>query len=229
MQAAIHQPQYLPYLGYFDKIDQADLFVILDNVQFKKNEWQNRNKIKSAQGWQWITVPVFHHYPEKICEVRINNTVDWRRKHLRTLEINYHPAPFFGDYFSFFQDLYKKEWPALAELNRTIIEFLMEALGIKRPVCLASRLTNREEPTERLTDICKAVGADTYLAGVGGRQYMDLDRFKKANIKVIFQVFQHPVYPQLHGPFEPALSVIDLLFNCGPNSLAIIRQGRVSS
>lgn len=229
MLAAIHQPQYLPWVGYFDKVDQADVFVFLDNVQFKKNEWQNRNKIKTAQGWQWITVPVLHHHPQKIRDVQINHRQDWRRKHLRALEINYHPAPFFKDYIPFFRNLYKKEWTALAVLNRTVTEFLLEALGIRKPILLASRMTLRDDPTDRLIDICKTVGADTYLTGMGGQNYLDLSRFEEANIKVVFQAFRPPVYPQLYGPFEPALSVVDLLFNGGPKSLAMIRQGRESS
>ena len=226
MRVAIHQPQYLPWLGYFDKIDQVDLFVILDNVQFKKNEWQNRNRIKSAQGWQWMTVPVLHHHPENICDVQINNREDWNRKHLHALEINYRRAPFFRNYHPFFQDLYNKEWLTLDVLNRTTVEFLMEALGIKRPVLLASRMKLRDEPTDRLIDICRVVGADTYLTGKGGENYLALDRFEEANLQVVYQNFQHPVYAQLYGPFEPALSAVDLLFNCGPQSLSIIRQGR---
>ncbi|MGH7275141.1 MAG: WbqC family protein [Nitrospiria bacterium] len=226
MRVAIHQPQYLPWLGYFDKVDQVDLFVMLDNVQFKKNEWQNRNRIKTAQGWQWMTVPVFHQYPEKIGDIRINNQVDWKRKHLHAVQTNYNRSPYFRDYYPFFEDLYKKEWPALSVLNCNIIEYLMGILGIKRKILLSSQMKLRDGPTERLIDICRAVGADTYLTGKGGENYLDLDRFEEANINVELQSFEHPVYPQLYGPFEPALSVIDLLFNCGPQSLDILRQGR---
>jgi hypothetical protein len=226
MQVAIHQPQYLPWLGYFDKIDQSDLFVILDNVQFKKNEWQNRNKIKTAQGWQWLTVPVLHQSREKIGDVRINNKVDWKRKHLHALQTNYHRSPYFRDYYPFFEGLYKKDWLALSLLNCTIIEYLTETLGMKRKMVLSSQMKLRDDPTGRLIDICKVVGADTYLTGKGGENYLALDRFEEASIKIIFQSFQPPVYPQLYGSFEPALSVIDLLFNCGPRSLDILRQGR---
>ena len=227
MRVAIHQPQYLPWLGYFDKINQCDIFVILDNVQFKKNEWQNRNKIKTPQGWQWITVPVLHsNHLEKICDVRINHQEDWRRKHLRAIEINYNRAPFFKDYYPFFQELYEKEWTHLAALNRTVIEYLMESFGIKKQVLLSSEMALREGPTDRLIDICKAVGAETYLSGKGGESYLVLDRFKDANIRVVYQDFRCPIYPQLYGPFEPDLSAIDLLFHCGPESFSTLKQER---
>ena len=226
MLIAIHQPQYLPWSGYFEKIDRSDVFGILDDVQFKKNEWQNRNRIKCADGWQWITVPVLHRFPQRICDVQINNQVDWRRKHLQALEVNYSRAPFFRDFYPFFQDLYKAEWTVLADLNRKIIEFFMDAFGLKREVLYASRMKLREEPTERLIDMCRAAGADAYLAGEGSRNYLDLRLFEEVKIRVEFQAFHPPLYPQLHGSFEPALSAVDLLFNCGPQSLALLQKGR---
>ena len=229
MVVAIHQPQYLPWLGYIDKIDRADVFAILDNVQFKKNEWQNRNRIKSSQGWQWVTVPVLHHHPEKIGDVRINNSVDWRRKHLQSIELNYSRAPHFGKYISFFRDLYLREWKSLAVLNQTIIEFLIETFKIRSRLVQASGSNTREDPNDRLIDLCRSVGADTYLAGEGSKDYLDLDRFEEAKIHVSFQSYNHPVYPQLYGSFIPGLSVVDLLFNCGPESLSILRQGRGQS
>ena len=106
----IHQPQYLPWIGYFDKINQVDAFCFLDNVQFKKNEWQNRNRIKTAQGWQWLTVPVKHRFPQTIEEVEINDTVNWRRKHLQALATNYKKTPYFDEYIEFFEDVYSNEW-----------------------------------------------------------------------------------------------------------------------
>jgi WbqC-like protein family len=226
MMVAIHQPQYLPWLGYIDKIDRSDSFVILDSVQFKKNEWQNRNRIKSARGWQWLTVPVLHRHPEKIRDVRINNAVDWRRKHLQALEINYSRAPYFQDYIPFFRDLYGRTWERLAVLNQTVIQFLIEAFGINSRVVMASDTNAREEPTDRLIDICRTVGADTYLAGDGSRNYLDSARFEKEKIRVLFQSFHPPAYEQLYGPFEPGLSAVDLLFNCGSQSLSILRKGR---
>jgi hypothetical protein len=222
---AVHQPQYLPWLGYFDKMRRADVFCYLNDVQYKKNEWQNRNRIKTAQNWQWITVPVRYRFPEKINEVQINNTTHWSKKHLQALITNYSRAPYFKAYISIFEDIFSKEWELISELNVYLIERLRSVLDIqeKRTV-ISSDLNLRNDPTDRLIDICKALGADTYLAGQGGVDYMDLERFKKNGLKLIIQEFNHPIYPQLFKDFQPHLSVVDLLFNCGLESMNIIRE-----
>ncbi len=223
MLIAIHQPQYLPWLGYLDKIDKADVFVILDNVQFKKNEWQNRNRIKTAQGCQWITVPVLYRFPEKINEVKINNKANWGRKHLQALITNYSKSACFDNYKSFFEDIFSRSWDRLVDINIEIIKFLINALDLKTRLVMASDLKLREEPTERLIDICKALNGNKYLAGKGSNNYMNVELFDKEGLEVIFQEFKHPVYNQLFGDFEPYMSSIDLLFNCGDNSLKILR------
>jgi len=231
MKVAIHQPQYLPWLGYFDKIDQADCFVLLDDVQFKKNEWQNRNKIKTAAGWQWLTVPVLHRFPQRICEVRINRTDPWSRKHLQALTSNYSSAPFFDLHRPFFEEIYGREWTLLVDLNVAAITYLAEALGMRTKLVMASSLPvpAELEATDRLIAICQAVGANTYLSGVGGREYLDLAPFEEAGIGVLFQAFQTRPYPQRFGVFVADLSIVDLLFNCNDQSLQIIRQGREES
>lgn len=221
MMVAIHQPQYLPWLGYFNKIKQADIFCFLDTVQFKKNEWQNRNRIKTAQGWQWLTVPVRFRFPDPINAVRIQNRQNWRHKHLQSLMTNYRKTPFFDAYFSLFRDIYDREWRSLAELNIMLIEQLTDALGVPRPLFLrASSLAGiSDHPTDRLIDICQSVSADTYLSGPAGADYMDVDRFRGRGVSVIFQDFAHPVYPQRFGEFISHLSAVDLLFNRGPESV----------
>jgi hypothetical protein len=226
MIIAIHQPQYLPWLGYFDKIEQSDVFVFLDNVQFKKNEWQNRNKIKTSDGWQWLSVPVIHSFGQKIFEVEINNTVQWGRKHLNALVTHYSKAPFFQDHIDFFEKTYSQEWRHLAEINIHLIYYLTDTLGMKnKKFILASDLSAKEGSTERLADICRQLSCDVYLSGRDGSKYLDLDLFEQEGIQVIFQDYKHPQYPQLYGDFEPFLSVIDLLFNCGPESLSILKKG----
>jgi len=224
----IHQPQYLPWIGYFDKISKADFFCFLDDVQFKKNEWQNRNRIKTAQGWQWLTVPVKHRFPQTIEEVEINKTVNWRRKHLQALATNYKKAPFFDEYIEFFEDIYSNEWEFLSELNIYVIDKLCDILNLQTKTVLTSSFKISGDPTDRLIDICKALGADTYLSGKDGANYMDKERFKERGIEVLFQDFQHPVYPQLYGEFESSLSIVDLLFNCGPDSMARVRESNPS-
>lgn len=229
MMASIHQPQYLPWLGYIDKIDRVDIFILLDNVQYKKNEWQNRNRIKTSQGWQWITVPVLYRFPEKINEVRINNNVDWRRKHLIAIETNYRRTIYFKKYFPYLEEIYRKEWERLVDINVALIKTLINIFGIKKEILIASEIETGDDPDGRLIDLCKASGADTYLSGKDGPKYMDMEAFEKAGIKVAIQDFKHPVYPQLYGGFEPNLSSIDLLFNCGEMGIEIIRKGRISS
>ena len=224
MMVAIHQPQYLPWLGYFDKMQRADVFCYLDNVQYKKNEWQNRNRIKTAQGWQWITVPVGYRFPQKINEVNINDTVKWKQKHLQALLTNYSKAPFYKEFIDCFEGAYAKKYARLSELNIHLIGTLREILGLgQKPILTASELTLSTDPTERLIDICRAAGGDTYLAGKDGARYMDLERFLDSGIKVVFQDFIHPVYPQLFGNFVSHLSIVDLLFNCGTESMEIIQ------
>ncbi len=224
MIISIHQPQYLPWLGYFDKIDRSETFVFLDNVQFKKNEWQNRNKIKTAEGWQWLTVPVLHNFGQTIHDVKINNTVQWGRKHLSALLTNYSKAPFFSEYIEFFKSLFTAEWESLADFNIHVIMFLIEALGLSgKKIIKASEFEQRHGNTNRLIDICKKLGGNVYLSGKDGANYMDLAKFKEEKIDVIFQEYKHPVYSQLYGEFEPFLSVLDLLFNCGPESLSILK------
>ncbi|MGD8942552.1 MAG: WbqC family protein [Desulfobacterales bacterium] len=225
MIVAVHQPQYLPWLGYFDKMRRADVFCYLDDVQYKKNEWQNRNRIKTAQGCQWLTVPVRYHFPEKINEVKINNTTGWRKKHFQALVTNYSRARFYKTYSTIFEDAFARDWEFISDLNIHLLTHLREALEIHtKPTVISSDLELRDEPTDRLVDICKAVGADTYLAGQGGADYMDPERFEKNGIQVIFQDFKHPVYTQLFADFESHLSIVDLLFNCGPESMDVISR-----
>ena len=225
---AIHQPQFLPWLGYFDKLDRSDVFCLLDTVQYKKNEFQNRNRIKTADGWQWLTVPVTYRFPQRIYEVGLNQTVDWQRKHLRSLETNYRKAPYFDTYIARFEEFYQQSYEMLVDVNVACIQLLMDLLGLNSKVVLASSLqVETDDSTLRLVKICQALDGDAYLSGKDGAKYMDLDTFHKDQLELVFQDFNHPEYPQCYGPFEPNLSVVDLLFNCGPESLTIIREASI--
>jgi hypothetical protein len=222
---AIHQPQYLPWLGYFDKMRRADVFCFLDNVQYKKNDWQNRNRIKNAQGWQWLTVPVHYRYPQKISEVTINNSVKWKKKHLQALISNCNRTPYFKQSLDIFERVYSETWESLSDLNIILINRLRSALGIDpRPTVKASDFDLREDPTDRLIDICKALNADTYLSGQDGIKYMNMERFRQSGIRVEVQNFQHPVYPQVFKGFQSHMSAVDLLVNCGAKSLEKIEE-----
>jgi len=226
MIISIHQPQYLPWLGYFDKILKSDVFVLLDNVQFKKNEWQNRNRIKTARGWQWLTVPVIHKFSQKIYEVKINNTVLWGKKHLKTLVTNYSKTVFFKQHIAFFEQAFAREWGCLVDLNIHFIRYLADGLGLsEKRLVRASAYDLREDATERLIDLCKELQGDVYLSGRDGAKYMNTALFEKEGIQVVFQDYHHPRYPQLYGAFEPSLSAVDLLFNCGPESRSVLAKG----
>lgn len=226
MRVTIHQPQFLPWLGYLDKIDQADLFIVLDTVQFKKNEWQNRNRIRTAAGWQWLTVPVLQHFGQRIDDVLINPTAAWQAQHLRALDMHYARAPYRDRYVPELRELYEQSWTKLSELNRATIQWLLKAYGIATPVQSASEWNARAEPTDRLVDLCRAVGATAYLAGPGADGYMDKPRFEASGVRLEMQVFQHPRYCQVYEPFEPNLSALDLLLMQGPDALATLRRSR---
>ncbi len=225
MIVAVHQPQYLPWLGYFEKIDKADVFVLLDTVQYKKNEWQNRNKIKSDKGWQWLTVPVTYKFPELIKDVAINNTDRWQHRQRQTIISCYRRAPYWKVLENFFEEVFSNEWRCISQLNIFVVKELCKILAIDTPLHVASELGEfPDDPDERLIAITKYFHATAYLAGSGGRGYMDLDKYQSNNIEVLFQAYEHPVYNQLFGNFEPHMSVIDLIFNHGPESRSILRN-----
>jgi hypothetical protein len=224
MIVAVHQPQYLPWLGYFAKIESADVFVLLDSVQFKKNEWQNRNRIKTAAGWQWMTVPVTYQFPQRIREVAVDNRQRWQHKQRQAIVSNYRQAPWWDALVPFMEEILTRRWDSLAMLNIFTVKSLAGILGIETPLYVASELPAfPDDPDERLIAITKHFGADTYLAGSGGREYMDLPRYEQSGIAVLFQDYRHPEYEQLFGAFEPFMSVVDLIFNHGKESLKILK------
>ena len=221
MILAAHQPQYLPWLGYFDKMARADHFVLLDTVQFKKNEWQNRNRIRAASGWQWLTVPVHARFPARFDEVEADQTAPWRRKHAATLRQAYARAPHRDDILRPLERLLQRPLHRLAQINIEAIRLLADLLEVRTETILASTLSGIPEgPDERLIALCRRFGADSYLAGAGGRDYMDLEAWRRAGIEVIFQDFHGPVYDQGRPGFEANLSAVDFLMHCGPGPIA---------
>lgn len=225
MLVTIHQPEHMPWLGFFDKLRQADLFVLLDTCQFAKDDFQNRNRIKARRGPAWLTIPVYKagRSEQLISDVAICNDRDWGRQCMALLADSYGAAPHFAAHRPFFAELYGRTWTSLAELNIAIITYLAEQLGLGGRFARASELGIAERgPTTVNLAVCRAVGATAYLSGQAGRTYLDETPFAESGIAVRYQEFRHPVYPQLWGPFVPAMSAIDLLFNHGPDSLAII-------
>ena len=228
MILAGHQPNYLPYLGFFHKIYHCDLFVIVDNVQFVKRGtfgWMNRNQIKTVSGPIWLTVPVLvkGKFHQMIQETKINHELPWGRKHWKSLTANYSKAPHFSSYADFFEEIYtRRTWENFSDLSAAIILYLMQALGIQKPVKTSSELGASGKGGELILDLCEKAGADAYLHGKHGKDYIEEAKFKQKNIRCLYQEFEHPVYRQQFGDFIPNMSVIDLLFNHGKESLDIL-------
>jgi len=229
MLIAIHQPHYLPWLRYLHKIMEAELFVLLDDAQFVKGEWHNRNKIKSAQGPIYLTVPVIHKFGQSIGETRIENTSRWREKHLYALKTNYSSAPLYKEYISHLLPFYEENaQECLGDLNEEMLKTFLSLLNIKTPIVRSSSLGVEGKGNEKLLNICKAVGADAYLTGEKAlEEYLDLQSFKENGIEVWVQRWQCPVYPQRFPQigFIPDLAIVDLLFNCGEESREILKKG----
>lgn len=225
-----HQPVYLPWLGLFHKIALADKFVFFNEVQYLPKDWMNRNKIKTPAGEIWLTVPVLRkgYRDMNTSEIEINNDTDWKRKHLKSILINYKKAPYFENYFNFFEETYSKDWRYLADLNEHMLKWFLEKLGIETVFVKASDFKFQGTKSDLVLDMCKQMGADLYIFGTLGKEYANVGDFKRHGIQIVFQEYNHPVYPQMHGDFIPNLSVIDLLFNCGPNSLDIIMSNNIS-
>lgn len=220
----ILQPSYLPWLGFFEQMQQADVFVYYDDVQFEKGSWRNRNRIKTAQGQQWLTVPVLtkgHDFP-LIKDVRINNAQPWAGKQIKAISQNYGKAPYFEEYAHGLSEVMSRPWTHLLDLDLALLSWLREQLGITTPTVLSSELGIAGRNVERLIAILKHLEGAVFYEGRAGMEYIDPALFVAAGITVRFQEYTHPVYPQLYGEFIPYLSVLDLLFNCGPESLAIV-------
>jgi hypothetical protein len=207
-------------------VDAADTFILLDTVQFTKHEWQNRNRIRTKEGWQYLTVPIIDRFPERIDRVEINGRTDWHRKHCQALRLHYGGSPFWEPLGPELLDLLQRPWLRLRELNLATLDLFCRHLGIRTPRVPASTLPAREDSTDRLLDLCRAVGGTEYLSGRIGPSYMDTERFAQAGIAIQVQAYAHPQYPQRYPPFISQLAVVDLLLNCGPESLAILRSGR---
>jgi len=222
------QPGYLPWLGFFDQLDQADIFILYDDVQYDKNGWRNRNLIKTAQGIQWITVPVLTKRKEfqLVKDTVINNTDNWQKKNVLSITQNYKKAKYSYIAEDICTIIQGKEWRWLVDLNYSLLKKLLVHLGIDKPVYFSSDFNTSVGKNEKIISLIKHFGGDTFIEGSSGKNYIDIEQFKKNSIVVSYQEYNHPVYNQLYGKFIPYLSVLDLLCNCGPNSLEIIRSGR---
>lgn len=225
-----HQPVYLPWLGLFHKIALADVFVSFNQVQYLPKDWNNRNRIKTPQGAIWLTVPVLRkgYLEKRISEIEINKNHAWRRKHWRSMLVNYRSAPYFKKYSAFFEDLYQREWHLLADLNEYMLKWFLNILGINVRFLSAAEYQFEGKKSDVVLDMCKQLGAGVYIFGALGKGYADVEGFKRARIGVVFQDYHHPEYAQQYGPFVSHLSIIDLLFNYGDSSLDILMSGNIT-
>ena len=225
-----HQPVYLPWLGIFHKIALADVFVSFNQVQYQPKDWNNRNRIKTPKEVIWLSVPVLRkgYLDRTISDIEINNSITWGRKHFNSLVHNYGKAPHFRRYADFFEQTYARQWRTLVELNEYMLIWFLETLGIKTPVRSAADWQFTGEKSGLVLDMCGQLKADTYIFGALGRDYADVAAFNAAGVEVLFQDYVHPRYPQQHGgDFAPNLSIVDLLFNCGGDSLEILMSGNL--
>lgn len=200
----------------------ADKFVILDNVPFRKNYFQNRNKARTAGGWTWFTVPVSRGLETVIKDVAVAGDSRWKRKWRDTIYYSYKKAPFFESYFSEIEAALEQDMQLLSDLNTALLLLLSRFLHIEPHFVKASTLDASGRGSDLILAICKELGADLYLSGISGKDYLKLEEFRDSGIAIEFQDFHHPIYKQLHEPFMPCMSVIDLLFNYGDRSREII-------
>ncbi len=229
MLVAIHQPHYLPWLGYLSRMACADLFVLLDHVQFAPRNYQNRAGILVHGEARWLTVPLEQRSrEEQLLAKRIDNRLQgaraWSRVHLLTLRHAYREARYLAAHFAALRAIYETPFDRLVDLNASLLELLRNAFAIRTPLVRSSALGPCGAKSDLILDVCRRVGASALLVGLGGsRAYLDRDAFARAGIALVFQEFAHPVYPQCGGaPFTPGLSAIDCLLNCGPESRAVL-------
>jgi len=221
--AGIHQLHYVPWLRYFEKIESCDSFIVLDDIQYSKNGWQNRNRIKSKSGPLLLTVPVHAPLGKTLDRIEICNDTPWQRKHWNAIEQSYTRAPYFAEYAAFLEDVYQRDWRMLNDLNGYLFEFFINALSIDTEIHFSSQLGVPGTATERLANLIEAVGGDAYYSGAYALDaYLDADVLRERGIRLELQRWSPPVYPQMHGEFVPDLSILDLLFNCGADSLSVL-------
>lgn len=225
MKVGIIQSNFMPWRGYFDFIREVDLFILHDDLQYTKGDWRNRNKIKTPRGAQWITVPVhYRHTSQLIEETTIDNSKLWARGMLNRIQDSYRKAPHFEPYFSELSNLLLETAASISDLNLRLIKWVCSHLDIETPITFSRQYHPQGAKTERLIGILKQVEATTYLSGPAAKAYLEPDLFEQASIRLKYKVYDYPEYEQLYPPFDPAVSVIDLLFMLGKDAKAYLDQ-----
>jgi hypothetical protein len=226
MIVAAHQPHYMPWLGYLDKMAKADLFVVMDDLQFEAQNYQNRQRLKLAGGPTWLTVPLFHgSQADSILDKLISSSQSpkqhWQHRHWNTILTNYRNAKFFDRYADELHEVFQRRWEHLIDLDLHMLQLARRWLDIDTPVVRSSEIGLEGTKTDRLIDMCHKVGARCYLTGAGGSTgYLDVEKIGRTGVGVIWQQFTHPVYAQRYPNlgFASHLGFLDIVLNCGPAS-----------
>jgi len=232
MLISINQPAYLPWLGYYERIARSDIHVVLDHVQFEKNSMVNRNKIRTKQGWCWLTVPVKtkgSFGDLAINKLAIADIPGWQNKQLKTLHSNYAKARYFSRYIDYFNEVFNREWNLLNPLLRELNNYLLLQLGITTKIIYSSDEEYLSTKSDLILQICQDFAADTYLSGPFGRDYLDENLFRKGEVGISYQDYKHPVYSQVYQGFEAYMSIVDLLFNHGNDALNILVNDQINN
>ena len=226
MRISILQPSYLPWIGYFDQIEKVDRFIYLDDIQFTRRDWRNRNKIRTAKGWSWLTVPVIQKnlYTQTLLETQIDYSSNWKKKHLNSIFHNYKKTKFFDLYFPRIEAILIKDWDLLIDLCWELTESLKNWLGISTPTIRSSNLNINEKKDDKIVALCRKLEATHYLTGNLAKDYLNESKFLSYNIELEYHNYKHPIYLQKYSGFFPYMSIIDLLFNHGGKSLEILKQ-----
>ena len=227
MRVAILQPSYLPWLGYFEQMDHVDRFVFLDDVQYTRSDWRNRNRVKTPRGPCWLTVPVRRlGLRQRICDAQIDYNAPWPEHHLNVLRENYRKARYFGEVIDLIAPRLLVRPPLLRDLNEGLVLELASYIGIKTETMRSSDLNVvDDDPNRRLVRICQLLGATEMYEGAAGVDYMDVGMFEAAGVRIVFQHYQHPTYEQFFGPFVSHLSIVDLLFHHGSRCRDVVVAG----
>lgn len=206
------QPLYWPWLGSISKIVRADVFVLLDSIQFNPKSFQCRNKIRTKDGWIWLTIPTEGGRNQLIKDVKIDIGQNWRAKHLKSIELNYSKAPYFSRYVNDIRFIYSKQWLFLVDLHEYVLTWVLDQLNINTKIIRASSLNLQGIGVDRVIDMCKNLGATEFLVGEGAKPYTPIDKFDKINCKVTFDKYEHPEYRQAYDSFVPNMGCIDAIF-----------------
>tara|TARA_Y100001936_G_scaffold34250_1_gene32301 strand:- start:20585 stop:21292 length:708 start_codon:yes stop_codon:yes gene_type:complete len=225
----IRQPGYMPNIGFFKKIEYSDIFVFLDDTQFSKDSFDNRNKIKTKSNSKWISVPLKRPvFKKKLNQVMISYDTDWIKSHTDLIYQNYKDAPYFSSYWNEIKKILEQKSNLLIDLNLNLISYFLKILQINTTTIKSSELKITKTKTQRLIDICAQLNASCYISGIGGKNYVDESLFKNSDIKLTYENSIHPNYNQIHGNFMKNMSIIDLIFNEGEKSSEILKKIKFS-